>query len=810
MIVRFTGVVDLLAKARSSLPWRLITELPSRCPILSRRSPQAAELRTLLRWARSPEPAAVLLVTGPPNTGKTCLTYELDHRLTRRGWTIQYIRNDDDARAAARKRVRRLFLVVDDADTFPGLRSLLLEVRDATHGRTRVLLIARSTSLWRDRLEHGTPALRDLLTTAPVLELPIQDPPRHPVPDATALLSGTSPYPGEFTNDVVTATLLGEIERRSEPGVLTSRAMDETAVARALADSPRFAERVTTGLRPEQAVLAARVLARIASAGPERETSDAVAAAYQRVTRQLPDDAETLATFACHPQYLTGPFMDARARMAERALLLLDDDPDRQAALHVLIADADKYDGRYAEAVTAADQALRILADTDRAHDVDPAVATVRAQRGTLLWFRGRLDEALDDETAALRTFRALVARNPERYRAPLAQSLMNVGSTMADLGRHQEALAAAHAGVDAARAVARETPEQIRPLLAKGLWNLGKRLAESGDTTQAHQYTIESVETCRELVRQDPYRYTPDLASALSYLGARLSELGRLSEAARATAEALELRRRLADQHDGYLPFVAQTLSNLGIMNAQLGRQRLGLEREREAVAIRRRLAASNPDRHLPELAASLSNLGVTHSVLGNATQALAAEDEAAGILRELSAEHPQRHLPGLVTSLSNLASRLAENGRVADAVDPATEAVAASRRLAETHRGRHLPALATSLTNLAGTYADVGRYEDAVEPATEAVVALSDLVRSKPEKYEPELALALTNLAVALAGAGQRLSAIDAARQAAGIRARLAQQNPPRFQEWAERSAALVAELEGVDGPSTGRLVS
>ncbi|MBL0887851.1 tetratricopeptide repeat protein [Myceligenerans indicum] len=750
-------------------------------------------LRVLLHWVRSRPAVAAHLVTGPPGTGKTHLAHDLTVRLARRGWTVLHVHTGDDARTAAEQTARRLLLVVDDADTFPGLGSLLLGIAGREHGRTRLLLLARQTTVWRDHLEHGTPALDELLCAAAVLELPVGEP-----LDGPEQLTTRAPLTSDGGAVFTTAMLLGADDAN---GAGRSSSQDEGVVALALADDPRFATRVTTGLSPRQAVHAARMLARIMSAGPEHATADAVAGAYARVTAQLPDDPDVLGTFACHPQYLTGAFMQARVSLAERALALLDGDPCRRAALHLAMADALKYDGRYARALEAADTALGLLTavpDAPAPACLEAAVATARALRGTLLWFRGRVEEALDDETAAFRAFRDLAAANPARYRAALAQSAMNVGSALAELGRAREALRMSAEGVELARAVGVDEPEQTRPVLAKGLWNLGKRHAELGSVDEAYRYTIEAVETCRELVRRDPYRYGPDLSSSLSYLGARLSELGRPAEAARATAEALELRRHLAEQHEGYLPFVAQTLSNLGILNAQLGRRRLGLEHEREAVALRRRLVASNPDRHLPDLAASLSNLGVTHSVLGNATEALAAEDEATGILRELASEHPERHLPGLVKSLSNLASRLAENGRTPDAVDPAEEAVAASRRLTEPGGAPYLPVLSTSLTNLAGTYADVGRYDDAVAAAREATDVLDVLARTQPEKYEPELALALTNLAVAQAGAGDAETALAGARRAAQIRSRLADQNPSRFQELAERSRELVHALE------------
>ncbi|MBO0610524.1 tetratricopeptide repeat protein [Myceligenerans salitolerans] len=801
--------MDLSLPPHSTRAPRASAVRPPQAGEPGRPAAQRAEFRTLLHWARSRTPLAVCFLTGPRDSGKTRLAHDLAGRLARRGWAVLQLRNDDAARAALEHRARRRLLVVDDADTFPALRSLLLSAAGQDGGRTRVLLLARRTAVWRDRLEHGTPALHPLLCGSLVLELPAPEP-------AASVPGRPSDDPGPLTPArgavLATAMLLGAQEtgptRRSEPPAAVGPP-DEDLVARALADDPKFAARVTTGLTARQAVHAARLLARIMSAGPRDASARAVAGAYARVTAQLPDDADVLETFSCHPEYLTGDFMRARVRVARRAVTLLDGDRRRQAAVHVVLADALKNDGRYARALEAADQALRLLValagDGSRA-GLESALAAAHASRGTLLWFRGRIDEALDDHEEAVAAYRDLVADRPARYRPELAQSMMNMGSTLAELGRAQEALAASAESVALARLTSGGAPAQVRLLLAKGLWNLGKRHAALGAVGDAYRCTLEAVETCRELVRHDPYRYNPDLASALSYLGARLSELGRPAEAARATAEALELRRRLAEQHEGYLPFVAQTLSNLGILNAQLGRRRLGLEREREAVTIRRRLATSNPDRYLPELAASLSNLGVTHSVLGNATQALAAEDEATGILRELAAAHPERHLSGLVKSLSNLASRLAENGRTPDAVDPAEEAVGASRRLTGRSGTQHLPVLATSLTNLAGTYADVGRHDDAVAAAEEAAEILDGLTRARPEKYEPELALALTNLAVALAGRGDLDTALGAARRAARLRARLADENPVRFREPAERSDELVRSLEAAraDGGS------
>ena len=126
------------------------------------------ELTRLAAWCESDHPRGVRLVTGPGGVGKTRLSVELCARLESRRWRCVPVGDHVEASALTAVRRRwsgRVLLVVDYAETRRGLRELLRSVA-ADAGVVRVLLLARSTGEWWDRLGNAEPEVRSLLAEA--------------------------------------------------------------------------------------------------------------------------------------------------------------------------------------------------------------------------------------------------------------------------------------------------------------------------------------------------------------------------------------------------------------------------------------------------------------------------------------------------------------------------------------------------------------------------------------------------------------------------------------------------------------------
>ena len=758
-----------------------------------------AELAQIATWCQDVPGSPVLLVTGAGGWGKTRLGREACVQMLVAGWDAGFA---DDTRAdgAATDRLERpTLLVVDDADLRTGLVSALFDYlrRDDTGPPLRLLLLARTTGDWWDRLVRQ----RELDSSYSVLDLD-----RHPVPPADRVehfrraSAAFAAYgdSGARPVDLPTAAELDD-PAYAEPLLIhiaaLLRTMDRSATAPPSPDKDIAASQPGAPIRQ-------RLLQTLC----ERERTrwhELAAQSHLSFNPDLPvaDQVVALAT-------LTAAANQACATSLLAAL------PNQAEVTRIGAAGLVEWAHRlYAGPSYWNPLQPNLLAEQHLADTAElPALATNAAQTAVgqsweaalLTQELAQLTHGAPNQPAILATLSQLLAATLPRIIefavgadspqladlaslalqiAPQPDLAAQLADQMPEYSVRLAALAATLTSqqVTQYRAGAVDGQPDTVSRLAGSLNALSNRLADLGRREDALAAAQEAVTIRRQLAAANPDAFEPDLASSLNNLAHRLADLGRPEDALAAVEQAVIIRRQLAAANpDASLPDLASSLNNLALRLADLGRPEDALAAAQEAVAIRRQLAAANPDAFRPDLASSLNNLALRLAEVGRPEDALAAAQEAVAIRRELAAASPDAFLPDLAESVNNLALRLAEVGRPEDALAAIQETVAIRRELAAARPDAFLPDLAESVNNLALRLADLGRPEDALAAIQETVAIRRELAAARPDAFLPDLAESVNNLALRLADLGRPEDALAAAQEAVTIRRELAARWP------------------------------
>ena len=216
------------------------------------------ELAVLRQWCAAGP--AVLLMTGAGGVGKTRLALRLAEELDGLGWLCRAVRaGGEPGLAAAALAAHRggVLLVVDYAETRPGVADLLRDASRDAGGRLRVLLVARGEGEWWARLE-GSPddGVRTLAAEAARVRVGAMPGGaggaglvRAAVPEfaramgvAVSEVSGVSVADGAVPVLVLhAAALLAVLDARDHPGAGPARVVaDEGVLARLLARESGF------------------------------------------------------------------------------------------------------------------------------------------------------------------------------------------------------------------------------------------------------------------------------------------------------------------------------------------------------------------------------------------------------------------------------------------------------------------------------------------------------------------------------------------------------------------------------------------
>ncbi|GAA4239718.1 hypothetical protein GCM10022254_61010 [Actinomadura meridiana] len=792
---------------------------------------RADELGRLREWCLDETAFPVRLMTGKGGVGKTRLALRLAGSLPSEKWECQSVKPGDEVAAvkAAGLVEQRVLLLVDYAETRPGLAAMLTEVAAADAGGLRVLLLARQEGEWWTSLDTESDATRELAARTPVLELAAALDDRRddvqvieaalpfyaaalgrPVPEVNFTAASSERLPVLVLHAAALVAVLDD-----EQGTSGGRAAADLGVLdrllgheRRLWDKAARRAALTVRLPVLEQVVAAAVLVLDAQNAGE----ESVRAMIRRVPDLARADEERVGAVAGWLRQLY-PMQDGRVDLL-RPDLLAERHAVNQLAAHELLR-------RTCFTGLEPDQAAQALTVLTRAcaHHPDAsgliqqalrqdltglanAAITVAVQTGPRLG--DLLAEVLDDAPVSIEELRriakaipyptvALAAADPAVTRrirnllpadaepADVAHWSGQLSTALAQLGQREEALEAATEAVRIRRGLVADRPVAFLPNLATSLNNQSNRLSDLGRREEALDAIEEAVRIRRRLVADRSNSFLPDLAGSLNNQSICLSDLGRHEEALETITEAVDAYRDLVETRpDAFLPHLAMSLNGRSNRLAGLGRREEALDAIVEAVRIRRKLAEDRPDAFLPGLANSLNNQSNRLSDLGRHEEALEAVIEAVAVYRRLVEDRPDAFLPGLANSLNNQSNHLSDMGRREEALEAVTEAVRIRRKLAEDRPDAFLPDLASALNNQSTCLSDLRRREEALEAVTEAVQIRRGLAAERPDAFLPALATSLNNQSNRLAGLGHGEEALEPIVEAVRIRRKLAEDRP------------------------------
>jgi tetratricopeptide (TPR) repeat protein len=659
------------------------------------------ELAELRAWCTE-DGRRVRLLIGAGGVGKTRLARRLAAELDGQGWECRFVRPGHEAGIidlAVKTGQRPLLLVVDYAETAVGLSGMLEAVTRTPGGvRLRVLLVARGTGEWWERLEASTFQLRGAV--APPLALDpglgdgtaldevVRDALRDfshalgltPPPRAEIVVNQASP-PVLVVHAAALAALLSARDTVHEPvrvvveiGVLDELLRHEAVYWQRSAEPAGLGELDATTRRrvialacvtdPRDEAGAASVL----TAVPDlRGSADAVRRKTARWLHQLYDPGLAKSWFgSLQPDLLAERHVvdqfDACPELADGCMAVMTDEQARRP-LGVLGRAMDHHKG--AAAVT---ERLITAHPMLVAPAIEVALGTGSGER-----LAGLLTRVLPGL--------AMPAKDAERAASALPGSTVLLAEVAVLLARRT--LEALPPGADPRLQVSRRQ-------------GLALRLAQAGRSAEALPYNEQAVAICRDQVARDPESFTPVLAAAVNDLSVRLSEVGNTAGALPLGQEAVTLLRAAAQNDPELLPSLAAALMNLGVWLWQTGQAGEAVPHTGQAVVLYEDLMHITGGRFVPQWAAALDNLGVQLHAIGQLDEAMRRSMLAVSLRLQLAEADPDQYEPDAARTMTNFGVILRDSGRTQEGRGAFRRAVAMLRGLEARHPGRfQLPLL-------------------------------------------------------------------------------------------------------------------
>jgi len=123
----------------------------------------------------------------------------------------------------------------------------------------------------------------------------------------------------------------------------------------------------------------------------------------------------------------------------------------------------------------------------------------------------GRYEEALKSTEEAVKIYRELAKKNPDRFLLELATAFNSLKVMYASLGHHKEALKAAEEAVKIYRELAEKNPDRFLPDLAQSLMfeaGILLQIGGEGNCRKAKEHLKEAQEILKPFYEKYPQRW--------------------------------------------------------------------------------------------------------------------------------------------------------------------------------------------------------------------------------------------------------------------------------------------------------------
>jgi|GEM_PF-1585834 len=718
-------------------------------------------LNKLARWCRG-DGVSVRLITGPGGLGKTRFARELTSRMQAQNWLTGWLKPSPEEQAdyrLVRQTREPLLLVIDYAETradeVARLLGTLLEGQTAAP--VRVLLLARSSGEWWERVKTATPGVRELTSDAVVDLQPLEmsrDGRRRAfaeaVTDLACGLAGISQFRDSDWGSIVECIQPPEDleDARYEAVLAIHMAALAALLQGGMTAQPGAAGLVEDVLLDHEQAYWERTAAGYGVHLHPRSLQRAVAAA---ALTEAPTEADAMAVCAAVPG-----LRDRREDDQLATVLWLHDlypgapgrywaglQPDWLAdhLIGKVAASAPDLLGRLLPALTV-ECACHALTVLGRAWTHQPVLV-------------GQIREAIlmhPDEIAVPAALAASGIQDP----APIADAL---NSMLDQKGKVPRKLA-----IDLFLAV----PPRVRVMAP-----IAFRLA------------VPMAAQLRELSDQEPDKFLPEYGRILSQICARMWVTRMRGEATLTIGErAVAILRRLADPEDSLsLLDLGEALNTLAVQLMENTRDEEALAAAQEAVAVYEQVLPTT-SRARFGLAAALNTVALELHRLGNYDEALASVDRALSLARLIPLDE-SNDFPILAGCLNNRAGVLNSLERHQEALKAIDEAIRNQRPWAHMRPDPYALDLAGMVLMRGKWQGTAGRTREALECCTESLAILRKVITGRPGELQPDAARLLRQTAVMSAAFGNQILAADAARDDVMLTRRLAEAEPDKYRE-------------------------
>ena len=458
-------------------------------------------------------------------------------------------------------------------------------------------------------------------------------------------------------------------------------------------------------------------------------------------------------------------------------------DKEKRGLLYILLGNLYTDDGRYQDAETAYNKAIKVYKPLAEKYDgYQPYLAECLINLGDLYKIINRYKKAEEIYKQADEIYEGLARKDPANYMADRARTSLGMGLLYWDTDRYDEAKQKLESAQKTYKELVSTGKSEYRSDLAASHVSLSDLFKDTDKYEDAKTQIDEAIKIYEELAEENAYAYKSLLADAYSSLGNLYKNQNEYKKAEEIYRKALLFFQQL-EQFDplAFNADLARSHNNLGILYTDI-HDHDNAKKELEFVLDK----ATNEGM----LASSHNATGVLYEEIGDFETAGYHYQEAYKIYHKLAKKSPETYKKYLAGSYNSLGRFYTQMGKYPKAESFFDKAIAIRKELPQ---GNSLGYLASSYNDIANLYVNFNRFTEARESYQKAISCYSALNKHS-HAYDSHLARILHNLAILDTYEGSYDWAKASYQEAESLYQKLYRKNPSVF---IDEMAALYKDM-------------